>query len=134
MNIADIKAGQVPTPTEFEAALQSWLLGAQKRIIDRNTASFPSLKPDRLELERNKRYIRVWSQGVNPDGSDKAHDRSAFAFIDLTGGKVQGVPTVIGDVLKPDGWKSPAKHARGNIFDDQNGLQNVGPFGVSCMR
>lgn len=31
--------------------------------------------------------------------------RSAMGFIDLTNG----------DILKADGWKKPAKHARGNI-------------------
>lgn len=45
-----------------------------------------------------KKYARLVTQR---DGTN----RSAMGFIDLTNG----------DILKADGWKAPAKHARGNI-------------------
>ena len=37
-----------------------------------------------------------------------------------------------GEVLKTGGWKAPAitKTKRGNIFDEHNGLQHIGPYGV----
>lgn len=47
------------------------------------------------------RYIRI------------ASDRSVHSFIDRTNG----------DVLKPAGFKAPAKHARGNLFAGQNGAE-----------
>jgi hypothetical protein len=37
-------------------------------------------------------------------------------------------------VLKPAGWKTPAKHARGNIFDDRNGLKHMGMYGPAYLR
>lgn len=39
-----------------------------------------------------------------------------------------------GDILKPAGWSGPAKHARGNIFAEDNGLKCCGPFGVAYRR
>lgn len=47
------------------------------------------------------RYIRI------------ASDRSVHSFIDRTNG----------DVLKPAGFRAPAKHARGNLFAGQNGSE-----------
>jgi hypothetical protein len=34
-----------------------------------------------------------------------------------------------GDVLKPASWKAPAKGARGNIFDEHNGLNRMTEYG-----
>ena len=51
------------------------------------------------------------------------HD-SAWAFIDRS----------TGDVLKPATYKAPAKHARGNIFDPQNGMSSMGPYGPAYLR
>ena len=33
-------------------------------------------------------------------------------------GMHKGVPMKTGDVLKAAGWSAPAKHTRGNIFDN----------------
>lgn len=45
-------------------------------------------------------------------------------FVDMT----------TGDVLKPASWKTPAKHARGNIFDAQNGLGSMGEHGPAYLK
>ena len=39
-----------------------------------------------------------------------------------------------GDVLKAAGWKTPARGARGNIFDDNNGLGRMGTYGPGYNR
>lgn len=54
-------------------------------------------------------------------------NRSAYCFVDLRNG----------DILKPDGWKRPAKHARGNIRIGNaanwfNGA--LGPYGAAYLR
>lgn len=48
---------------------------------------------------------------------------SAYGFVDLTSG----------DLLKSDGWKSPAKGKRGNIFD-ANSLAGCTPYGMVYAR
>lgn len=49
---------------------------------------------------------------------------SVWCFVDKTNG----------DVLKPASWKAPAKHARGNIFDEHNGLKYLTPYGPAYLR
>ena len=69
-----------------------------------------------LTFMRGKRYVRVIS---NAHGS-----RSAFCFVDRE----------TGDVLKPAGWKGPAKHARGNIYDADHGAGGVTAYGAAYLR
>ena len=39
-----------------------------------------------------------------------------------------------GDVLKSASWNAPAKGARGNIFNPDNGLTNVTSYGAACFK
>ena len=45
-------------------------------------------------------------------------DTSVWGFVAKADGTHKGVPMKTGDVLKAAGWASPAKHTRGNIFDN----------------
>src|SRR5436189_184485 len=83
--------------------------GAQKTRADYMASHCSTQGGRTLRLERGKRYGRV----VRIEAGQTSG--SAHAFIDATNG----------DVLKPAGWKAPAKHARGNIFDDHGGLKYV---------
>lgn len=77
---------------------------------------FPTLDRKLLTIEPGRRYFRI----VASQGSS----RSAWAFVDSTNG----------DVLKPASWKKPAKHARGNIHDDKQGIGWIGPYGPAYLR
>ena len=42
-----------------------------------------------------------------------------------------------GDILMPAGWKAPAKHARGNIFDSGGGMKYIkwtGPMDMNSIK
>lgn len=52
------------------------------------------------------------------------HDSSARAFVDYE----------TGNVLKCAGFNKPAKHARGNIYDEHHGAQHEGPHGPAYLR
>ena len=45
-------------------------------------------------------------------------DTSVWGFVAKADGTHKGVPMKMGDVLKAAGWSAPAKHTRGNIFDN----------------
>ena len=45
-------------------------------------------------------------------------DTSVWGFVAKSDGVHKGVPMIAGDVLKAAGWSAPAKHTRGNIFDN----------------
>jgi hypothetical protein len=105
---------------DFETALASWLEKAQEVINENYRKNFPRLNVPQLVLERGRRYIRV-VRHLEVNG--QRVDHSAHAFIDSNG-----------DVLKPASYKAPAKHARGNIFDDANGMRYVSAYGPAYIR
>ena len=63
------------------------------------------------------KYVRIVKSSVNGSSS------SAFAFLDREG-----------NVYKPDGWKRPAAHVRGNIYNVTDALQGTGIWGAAYLR
>jgi hypothetical protein len=104
----------VSSASEFEKAFAAFLEKAQERA-NKDYAAFQDGvigNPPKLEAEPGKRYIRIIAASPG--------QRHAWAFVD----------TINGDVLKPDGWKRPAKGARGNVYDEYNGTGRVRWTGV----
>lgn len=101
------------TQEDFDYALKTWLEGAQA-IINRHYKD-SSLSVPILSIYKGKRFIKV----IKKDSSTSAH-----CFIDLSNG----------DVLKAASWNVPAKHARGNIFDEWNGLRYMEWTGAAYLR
>ena len=102
---------------EFDQALDRFISGARKIMNenhDNNGYTFPK---DILITTKGRRYTKVIRR--NSDGSGG----SVHCFIDKNG-----------DVLKAASWKIPAKHARGNIFDEHNGLAAMTPYGAVYLR
>ncbi len=110
------------------AKVQSFVAGAQNIINQDYARNYPNLvgmgRVPSLEIRNanSPRYIAVDRVERLPDGS--TNSRSVHAFIDRS----------TGDVLKPSGWKVPAKGARGNIHDANNGLGRMGPYGPAYNR
>lgn len=87
---------------------------------DENVGPVPSISI--MWGTRYARIVTAFPGGPAPDllpGS-----RSVVAFVDLRNG----------DVLKPAGWKGPAKHARGNVLDVHRGLGSTTAHGVAYLR
>ena len=99
--------------------LQSFLAGAQAKV-DANYAQHLSGTPEhlrtKLALTQGPRYIRIVA--------DHASQRSAWGFICRE----------TGAVLKADGWARPARGARGNIFNPDNGLGHISAYGPAYLR
>lgn len=107
------------TTTEFTDALKLYIEGQQHLINEYwKQMGFTYAPPDRVETEEGKRYVRVVRQDA------RGSSRSAMAFVDKT----------TGDVFKAASWKAPAKHARGNIFDEYNGLKTATAHGPAYLR
>ena len=71
-----------------------------------------------LTIEVGNKFIRLW------DGT------SCWGFISRVDGDLKGSPIKKGDLLKCASWKSPAKHARGNIID---GTARYGVYGPEYL-
>jgi hypothetical protein len=108
----------------FESAFKSWLEGSQNIITEyakkqsNGEKRVEDIYNNKLVVKKGKKYIKVISEACF--GSSKC----VWAFIDTTNG----------NVLKPASYKAPAKHARGNLFDEFNGLGSITPYGPSYMR
>lgn len=101
----------------FEQALNTFLAGAQKKVDD-NLAEYENYPlTKKLSVDpRGKKYKRIVVKEYNAkDGKELSHTGSVYCFVNAENG----------DVLKAAGWKAPAKGARGNIFDANNGLKGV---------
>lgn len=96
----------------FDERFETFLAGTQAIINKYMEETFPTLNNPRLTVKKGRRYILI------------THEHSAFAFVDMK----------TGDVLKPATYKTPAKGARGNIFDSKNGLGRMTPYGPEYNR
>jgi hypothetical protein len=95
--------------------LQEFIDAAQAMIGREFAALYPNVTPPRLEIMPGPRFTRI----ISNDGVS----RSAWAFIE----------NATGAILKPDGWKRPAKHARGNLHDPDP-LRCIGRTGPTYLR
>ena len=104
--------------TSFEQALESFVAGCQ-RMVTENDKSYANVQFNTtLSIDpKGRKYIRIVR-------TDSAGGRSVHCFVNKTNG----------DVLKAAGWKAPAKHARGNIHDEYNGMKWMGVYGPAYLR
>jgi len=86
---------------DFDTALTTFIAGCQE-IIDLQNLAIPAT----LVNVGGRRYRKIAK-------AEYGKVSSVYCFVDTTNG----------NVLKPASWKAPAKHARGNIFDNHNGLR-----------
>jgi hypothetical protein len=97
----------------FDERLDNWLAMVQGKL----DAYFKgdSQTPVLVAI-RGRKYVKIikihWDQ------------RTVFAFIN----------TDNGDILKPASWSAPARHARGNLFDENDGIKYVGPYGPAYLK
>lgn len=98
---------------EFRSKLDSFLVALNAMHAKRFAEHYENLEPPVVYPEEGLKYIRI----VSEDGNGSS--RYSYAFIDKSNG----------DVLKCEGWKKPAKHARGNLFSASNGMEAIGPNG-----
>ena len=104
---------------------QAWLTVANKVLEDHRKLHYVTLPKETLKPNEGERYIKISriSENVDPQ-TGRPIVSSAYGFIDRTNG----------DVLMAASWRAPAKHARGNIFQPDNGLACVGPYGIAYMK
>ena len=98
-------------PTDFNTAFATFMVGCEKIYTDYCDRNDFTMR-DSFTSTVGNRYVRV------------VRGTGVHCFVDKTNG----------DVLKAAGWKAPAKHARGNIFDSQNGLGSMGEYGPAYLR
>jgi hypothetical protein len=97
----------------------TWFEGMIKLSNDNYDKNLPHSKRETFTSQVGGRYVKIVRHQA-----EMGHGRSVHAFIDRTNG----------DVLKPASWAAPAKTARGNIFDESNGLARMTAYGPEYLR
>lgn len=105
------------TREELDAKVAEYMAGAQAKINQKFASNYPNLTPPTLVAQPGKRYVKIINQ-------EQGNNSSVFAFLDTTNG----------DILKPATWKTPAKHARGNLFDVDSGLSRTTSYGPEYLK
>lgn len=96
------------TTPQFVSWLTKW---NEKRKVD-HTSKYEHVPFEESRATEGQRYIKIHI------------GNSVTTFIDKT----------TGDVLKSASYKAPAKGVRGNIFNADNGLDCMGPYGPHYLR
>ena len=111
----NVQTNTQPTAQDFQSHLDSFVAKCQT-IIDVHYKD--STMHPKLEAKHGSKFVKIIANETGQTGG-RVH-----CFVDKTNG----------DVLKAASWQAPAKHARGNIFDNHNGILNMGPYGAAYLR
>jgi len=99
---------------KFVTRLNEFVAAVQKMQNDHFAEKFACLTPPTMTVMNGIKNVRIVSVGE--------HQRTVYAFIEKE----------TGNILKPASWNAPAKHARGNIYNE-NMLDGCGPYGVRYL-
>ena len=107
--------------TGYETILANFLKGCQDIVNAHFDENFPKMIKPEISMKQGRRYAKVIIKR-STGGIGDNWQSSAFGFVDMNG-----------DVLMAASWDSPAKHARGNIKDKDNGMSAVTPWGMKYL-
>lgn len=99
----------------FDEKLESFVEGCQE-LINVAYADYPFGIPQ-LRVKKGKKNAKIIV-------TEQGRDKSVYCFVDMN----------TGDVLKAASWSAPAKGARGNIYDENNGLTRMSAYGAGYNR
>jgi len=95
----------------FDEAIMNFMVLLRERDEKHILENFSNLSPKPWDLTFGRKFAKV------------VHDRSVYAFVEIA----------TGDIYKPASWSAPAKHARGNIYNDDP-LAGTDVYGVNYLR
>ena len=104
---------------DFQAKLEGLVEIAQNVVNqhrnERGYARMPYPIIAYVEPKRNTRYVKLTT--------NNGTQTSVYCFVDSRNG----------DVLKAATWKTPAKHARSNIYDEDGGRSGINEYGANYL-
>lgn len=95
----------------FDEVLNEFFVKLRDRDNEYMAKNFENLPLSNWDLSFGKRFVKI------------IRSRSVYAFVEIDSG----------DIYKPASWNAPAKHVRGNIFNDDP-LACTGIYGVNYLR
>lgn len=112
----EISVADIETPS---SQFEQWLVELNEELEAQHKEQFPTLEWEPLCYTKGRKYAKIIS-GV-------AGSRSVWGFVAMQDVNTKNKSFKEGDLLKAAGWNSPAKHARGNIFEGNARYTKYGP-------
>jgi uncharacterized protein (TIGR02996 family) len=112
----------------LRARITAYVAHVQGRVNRDFADRYSALTPPTIEAEFiSAKWCRI-------SKVERTGGRSAYCFVCLKDYETKALGVVrAGDVHKPDGWKRPARHARGSVFAEDFGNCS-GTHGVAYLR
>jgi hypothetical protein len=93
--------------------------GRVQGIVDRHYAeSFVNLPVPTITVKFGRKYAKLIRE--DSTGALGRTQKFVYGFVDAH----------TGDIYKAATWAAPAKHVRGNIFNDDGGMNSCTPNGI----
>ena len=105
-NVTKTEKTMTKNGLSFDDAMDTLLVKIQEDYNKWGSRSGINKKMN-LSLKPGRKFIKV------------VHDNSVWGFVAKVDGVHKGLPMLKGDILKAAGWRTPAKHSRGSIFDSE---------------
>ena len=105
-NVTKTEKTMTKNGLSFDDAMDNLLVKIQEDYNKWGSRSGINKKMD-LSLKPGRKFIKV------------VHNNSVWGFVAKVDGVHKGLPMLKGDILKAAGWRAPAKHSRGSIFDSE---------------
>ena len=105
-NVTKTEKTMTKNGLSFDDAMDNLLVKIQEDYNKWGSRSGINKKMD-LSLKPGRKFIKV------------VHNNSVWGFVAKVDGTHKGLPMLKGDILKAAGWRTPAKHSRGSIFDSE---------------
>lgn len=110
----------------YKKYLTKFLEIANHEVARFHEERHPSVKHEKLEIRKGRVFDKIVN--INEEG----RVCSAWGFIRKTDGLHKGISVACGDIMMAATWKQPAKHPRGNIFNEHPWL-GCGVYGPNYL-
>ena len=100
--------------------LELWLEGVNEKFekewyAPKSDGSVTSLEYKPITYRKGTKFVKL------------IRGNSVWGFVSMFDGIHKNSPVKVGDLLMAAGWRTPAKHSRGNIFDGSDKWNFYGP-------
>jgi len=120
-----------PTPptndrTKILSAIALFIQGVEAKFAAAGRKNFTTDQPEKLAIRKGK---------TSGDWVALDTDRSVYCWIRMTDGYTKTLGALkAGDIHRPASFKAPAKHARGNVLEQDYGLHCAGAYGIKYLK
>ena len=115
---------------ELEIAVNKFVQNIQTNMDEYMSKKFPNAHAT-CRIIIGVEYKDKWVKLVRIEGSVR---QGVYGFIARQNFETKGLGKVVaGDIHKPASFASPAKHARGSVFDEST-WGCAGPFGIEYLK